>query len=232
MNRLEKGLILFSVLTAILCLAALSPQGAAASVTPSVADFGQNTVGTSSTIPIYLSNHESSPMTVFVNFRDQTDIFSINVAFINLAPGQTLSLQVTFSPTEVGNFSNALFLLYSQGQSEQVLLQGEGVSVEEEKGIEKLLDFFDQAVKSGTLVGYGSGKSDDGRLNALRNMLVDATSLAEKGEIEAARGKFLALVKKLEVGEQGKSKPFAAGEAVPELISMIQKTVENLSQAL
>jgi hypothetical protein len=52
--------------------------------------------------------------------------------------------------------------------------------------IETILEFFDESVDDGILTGYGPGKSAEGRLNALRNMLEMAGDLIETGDIEGA----------------------------------------------
>jgi parallel beta-helix repeat protein len=49
-----------------------------------------------------------------------------------------------------------------------------------------LVDYFDQAVAAGDLVGSGNGNSADGRLNALRNMLLAADDFIAEGEIDEA----------------------------------------------
>ena len=50
-------------------------------------------------------------------------------------------------------------------------------------GIEAILDFFDEAVAAKTLSGNGPGRSAEGRLDALRNMLLAAADLIEGGNI-------------------------------------------------
>lgn len=233
MKKLRNGLIVFSVLTATLCLVALSPQGAAALVSTNVADFGQNTVGSSSTIPITLTNNEPFPLLVNLKLNDPTGPFSINSPLVSIGPAAAVTVTVTFLPTEVGTYSNTLVIECMPGPTEQVVLKGEGVLEVKTMGTEDpvdLLAYFDDAVTSGDLMGNGPGKSDDGRLNALRNMLIQAISLAERGEVESARGQFLVVLKKLQDKEKGKSQPFVTGVAVPEFIEKIQQKMESLGQ--
>src|SRR5262245_10735597 len=52
--------------------------------------------------------------------------------------------------------------------------------------IEAVIALFDQAVANGTLVGQGPGSSAQGRLVALRNMLVEAALLLAAGDTVGA----------------------------------------------
>jgi hypothetical protein len=49
--------------------------------------------------------------------------------------------------------------------------------------IDNILDFFDDSVADGFLTGNGPGKSANGRLNALRNMLEMAGKLIKLGDL-------------------------------------------------
>jgi hypothetical protein len=52
--------------------------------------------------------------------------------------------------------------------------------------VQDLLAFFDASVTAGTLSGDGPGKSAEGRLGALRNMIVAVGDLISSGEIADA----------------------------------------------
>ena len=95
-----------------------------------------------------------------------------------------------------------------------------------EPTIDSILLFFDEAVANGTLEGYGPGKSANGRLNALRNMLEMTGDLINIGDIEGACGQLKAALKKCD----GKRKPpdFVAGSAVSDLNNMILELMEEL----
>ena len=67
-----------------------------------------------------------------------------------------------------------------------VLLSGTGVAAQSPVSIQDILDFFDASVANGTLSGAGPGSSADGRLKALRNMLVHAGYQISAGSYEDA----------------------------------------------
>jgi len=46
--------------------------------------------------------------------------------------------------------------------------------------LKNILKFFDDFVTNKTLIGFGPGKSADGRLKALRNMIVSSGNLIER----------------------------------------------------
>jgi hypothetical protein len=61
--------------------------------------------------------------------------------------------------------------------------------------MDKILEFFDDSVADGSLTGSGPGKSANGRLNALRNMLEMAAEFIFVGDIEDACGQLEACLK-------------------------------------
>jgi hypothetical protein len=83
-----------------------------------------------------------------------------------------------------------------------------------------ILQFFDQSVSNGTLIGDGPGRSGNHRLNALGNMLEAAQRLIEEGSIAEVCQQLLDAYKKTD----GNPKPpdFVTGEAASELARMIQ----------
>jgi len=95
-----------------------------------------------------------------------------------------------------------------------------------EPTIDATLVFFDESVEEGMLEGDGSGKSANGRLNALRNMLEMAGDLINIGDIEGACVQLKAALQKC----NGDSPPpdFVVGDAVAELYDMIFELREEL----
>ncbi len=85
--------------------------------------------------------------------------------------------------------------------------------------IEGVLNFFDEAVDNGTLIGAGSGKSAEKRLNAYRNMLLEAESLLKEGEYQEACEQLHSVY----ILSDGNSKPkdLIAGDAISEWSAMI-----------
>ncbi len=93
--------------------------------------------------------------------------------------------------------------------------------------IQEILDFVDDSVAAGTLVGVGSGKPAENKLNAFINMLEEAQSLIE-AELFAE-----ACVQLQDAREKcdGQSPPpdFVAGSAVSELAERIQALRESMN---
>jgi hypothetical protein len=92
--------------------------------------------------------------------------------------------------------------------------------------IEEMLDFMDESVDAGTLIGEGPGNSGDNRLNALINMLEEAHGLIEAGLYEEACDQLWSAYRKCD----GKSRPpdFVAGEAAEDLADMILILMDEL----
>jgi hypothetical protein len=88
------------------------------------------------------------------------------------------------------------------------------------------LNFFDESVADGSLVGEGPGKSGKNRLNALRNMLETAGNLVDAGDYQAACGQLMDVYKKTD----GDPKPpdFVSGPATEDLAIMVLDLVDNL----
>jgi hypothetical protein len=89
-----------------------------------------------------------------------------------------------------------------------------------------ILNFFDESVADGSLVGEGPGKSAENRLNALRNMLEAAGDLINAGTYEEACGQVMAVYEKID----GDPKPpdFVSGPAAVELAIMILELMNTL----
>ena len=92
--------------------------------------------------------------------------------------------------------------------------------------MDDILEFFDESVTDGTLTGDGPGKSANGRLNALENMLETAGDLIDLGDIEGACEQLKAASRKCD----GDSPPpdFVAGSAASELYDMILELIAEL----
>jgi hypothetical protein len=90
-----------------------------------------------------------------------------------------------------------------------------------------VLDFFDQAVEQGTLYGTGPvPAAQEQRLNALRQMLLDATYSVAEGDIEAGCEQ-LQDVYELTDGQSPPS-DLVAGFAAPTLAGMILQQTEMM----
>ncbi len=84
--------------------------------------------------------------------------------------------------------------------------------------IADILEYFDESVAKGELVGDGPGNSADKRLNAFHNMLLEAESMIATGDPDICKQ-----LTSIDIHCDGPSKPkdFVGGVAVPELNSMI-----------
>jgi len=91
---------------------------------------------------------------------------------------------------------------------------------------EVLISCFDEAISEGTLTGIGPGKSAEGRLSALRNMLAAARDLIEEGQYAEALVQLQDAYEKVD----GNPKPpdFVAGDAANEIAPMILGLIERL----
>ena len=95
-----------------------------------------------------------------------------------------------------------------------------------EPNIDTILDFFDESVADGTLEGNGPGKSANGRLNALRNMLEMAADLISVGDIEGACGQLKSASRKCD--DDSPLPDFVTGSAASELYDLILELMEEL----
>ncbi|MDD4876961.1 MAG: NosD domain-containing protein [Dehalococcoidales bacterium] len=89
-----------------------------------------------------------------------------------------------------------------------------------------LVAYFGEAVREGTLVGSGPGKSAMGRLGALQNMLVAAYNLIENGQYEEALEQLTDTYEKLDGNERPPD--FAIVDDVEEITAMILELIERL----
>ena len=84
---------------------------------------------------------------------------------------------------------------------------------------EDILDSFDDWTGSGDLVGSGTGKSSDYRLNAFGNKLETAQDLIDEGDIDGACEQLMATYMICD----GKPRPkdFVSGDAVMDMSKLI-----------
>jgi hypothetical protein len=226
-NAIKICIFLLSIVSTVFL-----PTLTKASVDSELLDFKQVLVGSSSTELLYITNLDSeNKVMVNLTFKEGTCDFSVGSQGIHIEPGQTLSVEVTFAPSQVGECSDILLFFYSVGEWEQVVVQGKGVDTltVEEHGVEDLLEFFDEGVEIGTLEGSGPGKSAEKRLKALRNMLEAALRMTENGETDKACGQLKAVHKKIDSLNTPAGAPdFVEGEGVSDLAATTLEVMENL----
>jgi N-acetylneuraminic acid mutarotase len=99
----------------------------------------------------------------------------------------------------------------------------------ESNPIQEILDFIEESVADGTLAGSGPGKSAQGRLGALINMIETAGDLIEANDpnlLEDTCGQLHAALAKTD----GQDPPpdFVTGPAAPQLAAMIEELMDSL----
>ncbi|MBT9556596.1 MAG: choice-of-anchor D domain-containing protein [Myxococcales bacterium] len=91
--------------------------------TPSTVDFGAVAVGTSRTIPVVLENTGSSPVTIDGASATGTG-FSVDLAAVTLAPGDTTAVFPVFAPEGKGDVTGSLTVTGPAGTLATVALSG------------------------------------------------------------------------------------------------------------
>jgi hypothetical protein len=119
------GLIGFLILQSCQCKPQpVIPTESVLQVTPRELQFGQVFVGGTKVLPIEISNAGKSPIEVQI---ESTAPFS-SIKAISLQGGSVESVDVTFAPTETGNFSSKL-KIFTSTEAIEVLLTGNGKPV-------------------------------------------------------------------------------------------------------
>jgi TolB protein len=164
-------------------------------VVPVSLDFGEVEQGTSRHLTVTVSNQGSYRLQVRgvslvagTSGEFQTTLPSALPIYVE--PGKTLDVTVTYTPADVGIDTGVLEIL-SDDPDEPVVtvsLRGAGVPAEDPPAqqIAEILQFFDESVHAGTLVGNGPGLIGYLRLYALRAMLQVAAYLIKVGDITCA----------------------------------------------
>jgi len=194
-------------------------------------DFGDVMVGESSTSIFTITNLSGSDVLHMISVQvvpPGTDFAQTSgpVEYFDIDPLQTTDIEVTFAPSAVGPGTAVLYIRAEDGihPQEVVNLQGNGV---EDPGstltIDDILAFYDASVADGTLVANGNGQ---GRLKALRNKLVAAGRMIDKGKLANACKKLLQAYER----SDGLPRPpdFVAGPAAPVLAGMIAQLMADM----
>ena len=140
-----------------------------------------------------------------------------------VAPGASIEVEVTFSPSAVGAHGTRLVIMNNDliNNFAVVYMIDGGVESEPppEEQNQDILDFINDAVDAGFLSGSGPGNSAANRLNALKNMIEAAGDLIEDGYYEQAYDQLETVYRKCD----GESPPpdFVEGPAREELELMI-----------
>ena len=207
-------------------------------VVPLTLNFGKVQLGTAATLEATISNVDSFDLTVtgisLVSAGgSQFAITSAPTTPLVLPSDAETKVEVTFTPPEVGVFSDVLQITSDDPERPliEVALCGAGVEgqLPPSEQIACILEFFESSVSDGTLVGEGGGKSAEHRLNALRNMLQAARNHIENGVMGEACQQLLAAYRKTD----GQSRPpdFVTGDAALQLAGLIQNLMDTLGDS-
>ena len=198
-------------------------------VSPTALNFGSVAVGSQSTSLVTVTNTGGPGL--HVTFVQQSPVFSPfsvvslkknganAVVPVALDTNETLDVEVAFAPIAPGA-ATGMLLVESDAPGQSVAgvqLSGEGVQVEAppSEQIAELLSFFDSSVAAGTLQGAGPGNSAQGRLKALRNMILAAADFINQSNFDQACHQLLDVLNRID----GLPRPpeFASGPAAEEL---------------
>lgn len=108
--------------------------------------------------------------------------------------------------------------------------QGDGIQQLElsvVKTIQDILDFYDNAVDDGILVGVGKGTSADNKINELRNKIEAVAEFLSIGDIEGACDQLYICYEKCD-GDP-KPKDFVTGDAAEDLGNIFENFMMNLN---
>jgi beta propeller repeat protein len=205
-------------------------------VAPSSVEFGDVEIGLSQYMIATISNTGDFDLTVSdvslsSGSTGEFSITSVPLIPYVIAPGDTVDVELSFTPSETSSYSDALQIISSDPERGlvEIPLNGVGVVIEVPPGeqIALILIFFDESEADGTLSGNGPGGSAQGRMGALRNMIEATGDLIEMGSIVEACEQLQDILKRTD----GNPRPpdFVTGVAALELTAQIQTLIDSLS---
>jgi hypothetical protein len=227
---------LMSMSVASLLIFCVAPAQAAPDieVLPLAHDFGDVEVGTSSTTIVTVENIGDDPLTVdsIVLNGSSNPAFAVTSAPglpVAVDPYTSVDVEITFSPLAAGVADAQLDIVSdSPGEEEvNVSLTGTGVDVTQPPlTVADILQFFDESVADGTLLGNGPGNSANGRRKALRNKIKASGDLIEAGLIVKACKQLQNAYERTD----GLPRPpeFVTGPAAPVLAGMLLDLMAEL----
>lgn len=175
-------------------------------VAPTTLDFGDLAAFTSLDLIVTISNTGGEDLTIDeISLSGEasftaTPLVALVDPLVVLAPDATLDVTVTFFPTSEAEYVGTL-TVHSDDPDEpivEVSLIGGGLAGLVEDQATVLEAAVDDAIASGGLVGKGSGKSSNGRLNAFANMIEAAGDLIEAEFIEDACGQLRSALRRVD----------------------------------
>jgi hypothetical protein len=208
-----------------------------ANVAVSCADFGDVLVGDTSTLIMTITNTGFDSLFLVYDWDLNPCGFTATKNFKELLKGEFVEVTLEWTPSSPGECYGILEIYNMFQKVAEVEATGNGItefSMKEKPGIQGLLDSFDARVGVRDIVGKGPGKSADNRLNAFRNMLVEAKLLVEQERNAEAYGQLMAAKKKIgEFITDSNSVNIAAASstsATGSLEHLMDKVLESLMQ--
>ena len=131
MATLKKPLVVVSIFLAFIAWGVFFPGLTNGSVLVETADFGDVTVGSSSAIPLHITNTGSSTLILYFRYENYSCNFSLPRQEIVLQPGKIVDVEIRWTPSEVGICSDILHVIYDRDLSETVLVRGRAVEAGE-----------------------------------------------------------------------------------------------------
>ena len=123
----KKPLMVLSIFLAFIAWGVFFPGLTNGSVLVETADLGDVTVGSTSAIPLHITNTGGSTLILYFRYENYSCNFSLPRQEILLQPGKTVDVEILWTPSEVGMCSDILHVIYGRDLSETVLVTGRAV---------------------------------------------------------------------------------------------------------
>jgi hypothetical protein len=210
----------------------LFSEGRRIEVFPDALDFGVVELGSSTSCMVTISNGGFAPLTVWELNLTGAAGFSLDAAPplpVALTQGTSQDVTLVFAPQVEGPASGTLEIVSDDVETPIVVVEliGQGDDEPEpEEQIEEILEFIDDQVATGDLVGDGPGGSASGRLNALVNMIEAAGDLIATGDTEGASAQLQDALNRTD--SEHPPPDFVAGPAAAELEVLLQGLISDL----
>jgi len=169
------------------------------SVAPGTLNFGEVTIGESSTQIVTFTNTDSvrdlrlEAISFTAGSSADFEITAAPTLPADIGPGATADVSVSFRPTVEAVEGAQLYIGWlcsanNMGAGIGMPVSGTGLRapVPPEQQVSDILSFMDAAILGGTLTGSGPGNSASGRLGALHNMIEAAGSMIKNGQYAEA----------------------------------------------
>ena len=223
MKKLSSFLVFFLI---IVLIQGFAPVKAGIDVTPVEYNFGDVDLGDIASQNFEISNNWWGDLTIasvtLTGGSGNYVLLNPPPSGTTVAPGSSIIFGVEFFPSQVGFTTAVITIHWTNGETgiSEISLSGMGVAPQSPVSIQDILNFFDASVANGTLMGAGSGNSADGRLNALRNMLVKTSYLISAGNYEGACEQLNDALKRCD--------DFVQGASQDDLAQMISDLMDGL----